>query len=310
VRQACEALAYVHSQRVVHRDVKPANLILGEHGVVLVDFGIAREGRGAHPGSGPIGTPLFMSPEVLAGGVVSPRSDVFGLGATLWTLVAGKAPGFLERSPLSAHAAGVGRAVDAAVGAALEPDPYLRLASVETFAQALGEDLGPGEGASLGSSIERAAAVPPALLVTIARSAAGVFGAAAASIALVDRERGELVYAAAWGAGAEEIVGVRLAPGTGIAGAVLAAGEPEAVPRCRDDARFAREIAAQTGYEPNTMLVFPMMRGTRAFGILQVLDRRDGGAFAAADLERGTAFVELALAALAAESGDTIPIPQ
>ena len=41
-RQACEALQYVHEQQIVHRDVKPQNLILGENGVVLVDFGIAR----------------------------------------------------------------------------------------------------------------------------------------------------------------------------------------------------------------------------------------------------------------------------
>ena len=41
-RQACEALQYVHEQQIIHRDVKPQNLILGDNGVVLVDFGIAR----------------------------------------------------------------------------------------------------------------------------------------------------------------------------------------------------------------------------------------------------------------------------
>ena len=90
--QTCQALGYVHEQQIVHRDVKPANLILGEHGVVLVDFGIARALDPDVSGTIGVGTPRFMAPEVLAGGVVSPRSDVFGLAATLLTLITGKAP--------------------------------------------------------------------------------------------------------------------------------------------------------------------------------------------------------------------------
>ncbi|MGH2950248.1 MAG: protein kinase domain-containing protein [Solirubrobacteraceae bacterium] len=303
VRQACEALAYVHAQRVVHRDVKPANLILSGGGVVLVDFGIAREERGGDPGTIGIGTPRFMAPEVLAGGMASPRSDVFGVGATLWTLVAGQPPVFLERASLADVVDGVDRAVERAVSAALEPDPYLRLPSVEAFARALGEGLGPDEGAPLGLSVARTS-VPPPVLETVVRSAAGVFGAAAASIAFADGE--ELVYESAWGAGAEEIVGVRLPAGAGIAGAVLAAGEPEAIASCREDPRFARAVAARTGYVPNTMLAVPLMRGGTAFGVLQVLDRRDGGAFRPEDVVRGQAFVELALALLEAAGGDTL----
>ena len=202
----------------------------------------------------------------------------------------------------SAH--GIDRAVDAATRAALEPDPYLRLPSVAAFVRALGAGLGPAEGASLGRSIDGASA-PLAVLETIARSAAGVFGAAAASVALVDRGSGELVYASSWGTGAEEIVGVRLPRGTGIAGAVLVAGEPEAIESCRDDPRFARHIANRTGYVPNTMLVLPMIRGDEPFGILQILDRRDGVAFGPADIDRGAAFVELAIATLDSHGGDT-----
>src|SRR4051794_9117832 len=61
-QQAWEALFYVHSQRIVHRDVKPQNLILGGQGVVLVDFGVARE-MGEDTGTAGVGTPRFMAPE-------------------------------------------------------------------------------------------------------------------------------------------------------------------------------------------------------------------------------------------------------
>ena len=90
-------------------------------------------------------------------------------------------------------------------------------------------------------------------------TAAGVFGAAAASICLVDETTGELVYQSAWGAGAREIVGVRLPPGAGhrrAGGAESASAE--AVPDCRTDPRFAARIAAGTGYVPYTMLVVPL----------------------------------------------------
>ena len=90
--QACEALRYVHEQQIVHRDVKPANLILGEDGIVLVDFGIARTLDPDVSGTIGVGTPRCMAPEILTGGVVSPRSDVFGLAATLLTLITGKPP--------------------------------------------------------------------------------------------------------------------------------------------------------------------------------------------------------------------------
>jgi hypothetical protein len=296
--QACEALAYVHAQHVVHRDVKPANLVLADHGVVLVDFGIAREAtEGTDRGTGAIGTPRYIAPEVLAGGMVSARSDVFGAAATLWTLIAGEPPGYLERASIAAQVPGVPRHVDAALRAALDPDPYLRTVSVEAFARALGEGLVTDTGTSLGLSVERPSR-PPALLETVARSAAGVFDAAAASIALLDQESGDLVYESSWGTGAEEIVGVRLAPGAGIAGGVLATGEPEAVASCAEDPRFQHQVATRTGYVPNTMLVLPLRRDGEPFGILQVLDRRDGGAYGPADLGRGEAFVDLALAAL------------
>src|SRR5690242_15736776 len=92
-RQAGEVLQYLQEQRIVHSDVQPRNLRRCGRGVVLVDFGVAREvdetgiDQGGTVG---IGTWKYMAPEVFAGGAVSPRSDVFGIAATLWTLLAGR----------------------------------------------------------------------------------------------------------------------------------------------------------------------------------------------------------------------------
>jgi GAF domain-containing protein len=125
-----------------------------------------------------------------------------------------------------------------------------------------------------------------------------VFEAAAASLAVVEEATGELVYRSAWGAGAEEVVGLRLPAGSGIAGAVVAEREGIAVPSCREDPRFAVRIAEGTGYVPYTMLVVPLVRDADAIGALSVLDRRDGRPFGAADLERAQLFADLTVEAL------------
>ena len=92
-RHACEALQYVHDQQIVHRDVKPQNMILAENGVILVDFGVARAiGSDETVGTIAVGTPRYMAPEVFAGGTVSAASDIFSLAATLWTLMVGSPP--------------------------------------------------------------------------------------------------------------------------------------------------------------------------------------------------------------------------
>ena len=131
----------------------------------------------------------------------------------------------------------------------------------------------------------------------IVRTAAGVFDAAACSIALIDRTTGELVYQSSWGAGAKEIVGVRLDPGTGIGGSVVTTGQAEAVD-CRNDSRFAAQIAAGTGYVPYTMLVVPLKRDDKPLGVLSLLDRRDGGLYGPEDMDRAALFADLAVTAL------------
>ena len=140
------------------------------------------------------------------------------------------------------------------------------------------------------------------VLSAIVKTAAGVFDAAATSVAL-RRSDGGLDYQAAWGAGADEVVGMRLDAGQGIAGRVLATGVGEVVQDCRADPDFAAATARRTGYVPYTMLVVPLMSGGEAMGVLTVLDRRDGTSYDIGDLAKGAMFADLALAAMDAEPG-------
>lgn len=300
--QACEALYYVHRQRIVHRDVKPQNLILGETGVMLVDFGVAREmGR---PGTGTIGvgTPRYMAPEVFAGGAISERSDVFSLAATIWALLTGTPPAYGDRTPLTHLCADATAELEAGLRAGMEFLPERRIGSVETFARALGKLVDRRQGSSLAHTTPDTDA--PSLMSEIVRAAAGTFDAAAASIALLDEHTSELVFQAAWGAGAREIVGVRLPHGHGISGDVVRRGEPVVVAECRKDDRFQSQIAAGTGYVPNTMLVLPLVVRERTIGTLSILDRRDGGAYGPADVDKGLLFADLARAALEVVSSE------
>lgn len=297
--QACEALQYVHEQGIVHRDVKPQNFVLGENGLVLVDFGIAREVAAGGTGTRAMGTPRYMAPEILVGESVSPRSDIYGLAATLWALITGDPPIYHDPLPLAERFDKVTPELERTLRRTLELQPERRIGSADAFAAALGSPLGASEGASLTISLPRPEA-QRALLEAVVRTAAAVFDAAAASIALRDEATGELIYQSAWGAGADEIVGVRLLPGEGIAGAVLASGEGADIPDCRSDERFHAQIAAGTGYVPLTMLVVPLVHDGRAVGALSLLDRRDGEPYGPADLPRAELFAELAAAALPA----------
>jgi len=299
-REACEALQYLHDQQVVHGDVKPQNLIRGMNGVVLVDFGAAAALDARHGGVATAGTPRFMAPEVFAGGAITPRSDVFSLAATVWNLLTGSLPVYGDETSLSDTVAGVTPDFEAALREALEVVPAKRLPSAAALAKVLGTPLGERRGASLALSLA-GEDVDRQLVEAIVGAAAAMFEAAAASIAMLDPGSGDLVYRAAWGAGADEIVGVRLRPDVGIAGAVVRTGVAQAVPDCRSDDRFASQVASGTGYVPHTMLVTPLLRDGRTIGALSWLDRRDGRPYEPDDTGRAAVFAELSVVALGIE---------
>jgi hypothetical protein len=94
VAQVARALGYAHEQGIVHRDVKPANIMVTASGQAkLSDFGIAKiEGTTLTIAGQILGTPAFMSPEQCTGRGTDARSDIFSLGAVLYTLVAGTKP--------------------------------------------------------------------------------------------------------------------------------------------------------------------------------------------------------------------------
>jgi tRNA A-37 threonylcarbamoyl transferase component Bud32 len=304
-RHACEALQYVHGQQIVHRDVKPQNMILSGDGVILVDFGVARMlGAEEDQGTVAVGTPRYMAPEVFAGGTVSAASDVFSLAATLWTLIIGAPPRYGDTLKLDKIAPGLSPELKTALVGGLEMLPEQRIPSAAAFAEAIGVPLTADRGQSLAQSMGRGT-TRRRVMEAIVRTAAGMFEAAACSVALTDPSSGELVYEAAWGAGAAEVVGMRLPPGVGLAGSVVSTGEGVFVPECRTDPRFARQVAAGTGYVPYTMVVAPLVRDGKTIGVLSVLDRRDGGPYLREDLAKVQLFADLAVVAL---DLDTFPL--
>jgi GAF domain-containing protein len=127
-----------------------------------------------------------------------------------------------------------------------------------------------------------------------------VFGAAACSVAVIDEDTDELVYTAATGAGAHEIVGTRLPIGRGLGGWVAQSGQAVAVSDLHADPRFAQDVAESTGYVPNALMAVPIESGDRVLGVLTVLDRDATRPGAERDMELATIFATQAAAGVRA----------
>ncbi len=146
-RQLASALAHAHDLNVIHRDVKPANIIIrsGEDSCVLVDFGIALtpdEAERLTRKGYAIGTPGYMSPEQAGGEEVDRRTDIYNLGVCLYEALAGAPiqPG--EYRPLASVNELIPPAIDELIQNCLEPKER-RLPDAQGFTRALASALTP-----------------------------------------------------------------------------------------------------------------------------------------------------------------------
>jgi tetratricopeptide (TPR) repeat protein/predicted Ser/Thr protein kinase len=146
MRQVCQALDAAHSVGVIHRDLKPQNIIRDNAGRVLVmDFGLARTigGDGMTQSGALVGTMEYMSPEQALGQELDQRSDLFALGLIFYELLTGKMPfhaesaiaSLLKRTqqraiPVSEHDAAIPAALSSIVSKCLERDPAVRYQNV------------------------------------------------------------------------------------------------------------------------------------------------------------------------------------
>ncbi len=149
-REIGSALSLAHDAGVLHRDVKPENIMLAPHGAKITDFGIARVPDSTLTRAGGLlGTPAYSAPETISGSNFSASSDQFSLAATLYEAISGTRAfpgddavtvaariGTEEPKPI-AQAAGLDPRVDQVLGRALSKDPARRFTTCEAFGEAL-----------------------------------------------------------------------------------------------------------------------------------------------------------------------------
>ena len=155
--QVADGLAKAHAQGVVHRDVKPGNLILTEDGVRIVDFGLATfvDALQLTAQGSTLGTAAYMSPEQVRGEEADARSDVWALGVVLYEMITGHVPfrgAYTEAiayairndppAPFHDERSDVPEEIEQLVFRALHKDPAIRFASGRELARALREARG------------------------------------------------------------------------------------------------------------------------------------------------------------------------
>lgn len=136
------------------------------------------------------------------------------------------------------------------------------------------------------------------LLQGLVDTARAVFGARAVSVALHDEDAGELVFAAVSGEGADTMPGRRVPATAGIAGWVLASGQPLVIEDVTTDPRWASDFARSTGYMPKGIMSAPLLGEDAAVGVMSVLDRPLRSEFSLVEVDLLGRFCHLAVLAL------------
>ncbi len=124
-----------------------------------------------------------------------------------------------------------------------------------------------------------------ALLNSIVEAAAKIFGAASASILLINEDEQVLEFKVACGRVEQDVIGSKFPLDKGIAGYVAMTGQPIATSHVTQDARFDREFAESTGYVPESILATPLLSGDRIIGVMEVLDKINAPSFGMQDVE-------------------------
>ena len=179
--EAACALGHAHQRGVVHRDVKPANIMFDHDGrVMLTDFGISKALQAASGFTGTgmiIGTPHYMAPEQAKGGAVDGRADQYSLGVVAYRMVTGELPYtgdsvhtilykhiFEEVPRMSGKRPGTPEFLSVAIARALSKEPDQRYATMEEFATGVWPEqpvAAPRKGATTGASTSRRRPPPP-----------------------------------------------------------------------------------------------------------------------------------------------------
>lgn len=123
--QLCEALTFAHEHQIIHRDIKPGNIMVNDSDHVKVaDFGLARPVSDEAEQENPFGTPDYAAPEIRGGSVVDHRVDIYATGVVLYEMLTGTIPGEPRRSVT--EFAKIATRWDSIIAKAIDPDPEKR----------------------------------------------------------------------------------------------------------------------------------------------------------------------------------------